>query len=196
MMLCQNCGKREANIKYTQIINGVKREMSLCENCAKELGLEKLDFNMPISFSSFLSDFLEPYESESNFMTNFLAPQTLLCENCNSTYEDFLKEGKFGCEECYEDFSSKIDPLLKNIHGSNRHVGRVSRWLKEKSEEDKNKETAPKTKVEDKKVTEQEEKIQTLKKRLEQEIKEERYEDAAKTRDEIKSIEDSEKGGK
>ena len=193
-MLCQNCGKREANIKYTQIINGVKKEMSLCENCAKELGVEDIHFNMPISFSSFLSDFLEPYESESNFMTNFMAPQTLLCENCKSTYDDFLKEGKFGCEECYEDFSSKIDPLLKNIHGSNRHVGRVSRVLNEKTEAiNKAKEI---TKQEDKKMSEEEEKLQSLKKRLEQEIKEERYEDAAKTRDEIKRIENSEKGGK
>lgn len=188
-MLCQNCGKREANIKYTQIINGVKREMSLCENCAKELGVEDIHFNMPISFSSFLSDFFEPQESDSNFMTNFLAPQTLLCENCKSTYEDFLKEGKFGCEECYEDFSSKIDPLLKNIHGSNRHVGRVSKYLNEKANKDKEQEKNEKT-------TEKEEKLQNLKKRLEQEIKEERYEDAAKTRDEIKKIENSEKGGK
>ena len=193
-MLCQNCGKREANIKYTQIINGVKREMSLCENCARELGVEDIHFNMPISFSSFLSDFLEPYESESNFMTNFLAPQTLLCENCNSTYEDFLKEGKFGCEECYEDFSSKIDPLLKNIHGANRHVGRISKWLEQDKE---NENPISKTKkTTDKKVTQQEEKIQTLKKRLEQEIKEERYEDAAKTRDEIKTMENNQKGGK
>ena len=194
-MLCQNCGKREANIKYTQIINGVKREMSLCENCAKELGVEDIHFNMPISFSSFLSDFLEPYDSQSNFMTNFLAPQTLLCENCQSTYEDFLKEGKFGCEECYEDFSSKIDPLLKNIHGVNRHVGRVSKWLNKNTEEHV-KESKEKLKKTDKKVTEKEERMQTLKKKLEQEIKEERYEDAAKTRDEIKRIENSEKGGK
>ena len=193
-MLCQNCGKREANIKYTQIVNGVKREMSLCENCARELGVEDIHFNMPISFSSFLSDFLEPYESESNFMTNFLAPQTLLCENCNSTYEDFLKEGKFGCEECYEDFSSKIDPLLKNIHGANRHVGRISKWLEQDKE---NENPISKTKkTTDKKVTQQEEKIQTLKKRLEIEIKEERYEDAAKTRDEIKTMENNQKGGK
>ena len=30
-MLCENCGKHEANVKYTQIINGVKKEMLLCE---------------------------------------------------------------------------------------------------------------------------------------------------------------------
>lgn len=26
-MKCQNCGKEEANVRYTQIINGVKKEV-------------------------------------------------------------------------------------------------------------------------------------------------------------------------
>ena len=41
-MLCQNCGKNEANIRYTQIINGVKKEVALCSNCAKKLGMDEL----------------------------------------------------------------------------------------------------------------------------------------------------------
>ena len=41
-MLCQNCGKNEANIKYTQVINGVKKEIALCEDCAKKLGLDNI----------------------------------------------------------------------------------------------------------------------------------------------------------
>lgn len=35
-MLCQNCGKNEANIRYTQIINGVKKEVALCSDCASK----------------------------------------------------------------------------------------------------------------------------------------------------------------
>ena len=57
-MLCQNCGNHEGNIKYTQIINGVKKEMILCEECAKEFGIDEINFNMPINFSSFLGDLL------------------------------------------------------------------------------------------------------------------------------------------
>ena len=34
-MLCENCGDNEANIKYTQITNGVKKQMNLCEKCAQ-----------------------------------------------------------------------------------------------------------------------------------------------------------------
>ena len=53
IMKCQNCGKNEVTFRYTQVINGVKKEMNLCDNCAKELGLKDMNFSMPISFSSF-----------------------------------------------------------------------------------------------------------------------------------------------
>ena len=36
-MLCERCKIREANIKYTEVINGVKTEHNLCAQCAKEL---------------------------------------------------------------------------------------------------------------------------------------------------------------
>ena len=40
-MKCQNCGKNNANVKYTQIINGEKKEFILCEECAEKLGIKK-----------------------------------------------------------------------------------------------------------------------------------------------------------
>ena len=36
-MLCEKCGIREANIKYTEVFNGVKTEHNLCAQCAKEM---------------------------------------------------------------------------------------------------------------------------------------------------------------
>ena len=47
-MMCSNCGKREANFMYTEIINGVKKEVRLCSDCAEKLGyFENMSFNMP-----------------------------------------------------------------------------------------------------------------------------------------------------
>lgn len=37
-MLCENCGKNEATIKFTQIINGNKIEMMICEECGEKWG--------------------------------------------------------------------------------------------------------------------------------------------------------------
>ena len=36
-MLCEKCKIREANIKYTEVINGVKTEHNLCSQCAREM---------------------------------------------------------------------------------------------------------------------------------------------------------------
>ena len=180
-MLCQNCGKNEVNFRYTQIINGVKKEMALCDKCAKELGLESLDFNMPINFSSFLGDFLS-VASENSFLPSFVKTNTLQCNKCGMTYDEFANSGKLGCANCYDVFKDRIDPVLKNIQGSNRHIGRNSKFVdKENDEYNINKE-----KVE--KDNEENDKLKKLNEDLKQAIKEERYEEAAKIRDEIKSM--------
>ena len=36
-MLCERCGQREANIRYTEVINGVRSEHNLCSQCAREI---------------------------------------------------------------------------------------------------------------------------------------------------------------
>ena len=194
-MLCQNCGKNEANVKYTQIINGVKKQMSLCESCAKELGIEDINFSMPISSSSFLGALFDMYESPIPTLTN---PKILTCNKCNMIYDEFLNTGKFGCAHCYEVFEPKLDLLLKNIHGVNRHVGRIGKFVKEEKEvqnthiqEDKMQESKDKNnneQAQNKKMEQKKTKLEMLQERLKQEIKEERYEDAAKTRDEIKKL--------
>jgi len=172
-MLCDNCGKNEANVKYTQIINGVKKEMKLCEKCSKELGIDDINFNMPIDFSSFLGDLISDYE-ENNFMPMMPTPKKLKCHYCNTTYSEFLNTGKFGCAECYDAFSNKIESVLKRIHGSNKYLGRKSKKAVNKVQ--KNQEQK------------EDDKLKKLEKDLKQAIKEERYEDAAKIRDEIKNI--------
>lgn len=187
-MLCQNCNEREANVKYTQIINGVKKEMNLCDSCAKELGIDSISFNMPIHFSNFLEDMWEDTET---LIPSFTVPTMVSCNKCGMSYDDFAQNGKFGCEECYHAFQPRLDGLLKNIHGANRHNGRIGKGIG-KIENKQNKEKIVKHKIEDKdnnkKEQEKEEKLERLQARLKQEIKEERYEDAAKTRDEIKKI--------
>ena len=203
-MLCQNCGKNEVNFKYTQIINGVKKEMVLCDKCAKSLGLETLDFNMPINFSNFLGDFFGE-ALEGSFLPTFSKTQKLQCEHCQTTYNEFIESGKFGCSNCYDVFSEGLNKVLKNIHGSDTHVGRRSRLNLE--ERGKGKEDIQKAKIKNqisqepqenqeekneigKEIKQQEKskqvKLKKLNDDLKQAIKEERYEDAAKIRDEIK----------
>ena len=179
-MLCENCGENEANVRYTQIINGVKKEMNLCENCANEKGITNMDFNMPISFSSFLSDIFDGY-NDTNFLPDITKTKTLKCKKCGLTYDEFIDKGKFGCANCYDTFSDKIDYLVKNLHGSTRHIGRKSKYIKENESKI--------VKEDNQEANKEMSKLDLLKKDLKDAIKDERYEDAAKIRDEIKKIE-------
>jgi len=181
-MLCENCKKREANVKYTQIVNGIKKEIMLCEKCSKELGIGNLGFNMPINFSNFFGEFLNDYND--GFMPLLTKSKKVQCDKCNMTYDDFVNTGKFGCSNCYTVFEDEIDPILKRLHGGNRYIGRKT--VKKPSVKQK---IDSKEKQEEIEKNGNETKLKELKLTLKKMIKEERYEDAAKIRDEIKKIE-------
>lgn len=100
---------------------------------------------------------------------------------------NFLINGKFGCENCYNTFADKIDYLVKNLHGSSRHIGRKSKFNKQNETKLTNKsETISKKEAEN---NIEENKLEKLQRKLKEAIKDERYEDAAKIRDEIKELE-------
>lgn len=176
-MKCENCGRNQANVKYTQIINGEKKQMFLCEECSQKLGIGNMQINMPIDFSSFLGDFFDEMEG-ATFIPTLSSPNELKCRECGLSFDEFMHTGKFGCSNCYEEFETRIDPIIKNIQGSNRHIGRIGKITKE--DEGINKE-----------VIQENNELDDLKEKLKLAIQEERYEDAAKFRDEIKEIEKS-----
>ena len=112
--MCQNCGKNEVTFRYTQVINGVKKEMNLCDKCARELGLKDMNFSMPINFSSFLGDFLND-AMDTQFLPSFTKTGSLQCDNCGMTYDEFVDTGKFGCSHCYDIFADTLDSVFKKI---------------------------------------------------------------------------------
>lgn len=177
-MLCENCHENEANVRYTQIINGAKKEMGLCSECANKLGIGGINFNMPIDFSNFFGDLLNEYE-DSGFMPALTMSKVQKCDQCGLTFDDFIETGKFGCDNCYNIFEQRIDPILKRLHGNNTYVGRNVKNISAQNDVPKQKENKD-TKTE---------KIEQLKIQLKQKIKEEKYEEAAKIRDEIKKLE-------
>ncbi len=183
-MLCDNCGKREANVRYSENINGRKKELNLCEECSQKLGIGKMDFSMPIDFSSFLEGFMEDF-STPELMPMFNELRTLRCNSCGYTFDDIANSGRLGCKDCYDVFEDRLDPIIKKIQGANRHVGRIGKIIDSKIDNKNNAKSEKESQMENKEIT----KIEKLQEELKEAIKEERYEDAAKIRDEIKKLE-------
>ena len=201
-MLCQNCGKNEANVRYTQIVNGVKKEMILCEDCARKLGIGNFKMRMPLHFSNLLGNLFEDYDE--GLLPSFIKENSRECDSCGTLYDDFINTGLLGCADCYDMFEDRLDPMLKNIQGNTKHIGRKPLNINEKMKNigdnfsrNKADEKSPakesvgsQNNSENNKENDKQEKIQELNKELSKAIEEERYEDAAKIRDEIKQIKD------
>lgn len=121
-MLCERCKIREANIKYTEIINGVKTEHNLCSQCARELDLGQytalLDGEFPLG--KLLSGLLgiEDDEEETDERAR------VVCPTCGTSFEDFVENSRFGCPDCYGVFDLFISDKMKQLQGSESHKGK------------------------------------------------------------------------
>lgn len=184
-MLCEHCKMREATIKYVEVINGVKTEHNLCTQCAGHLDIGQYSafFEGEFPLGKLLSGLLGMKETERT-KERFSG---VVCPTCKTTYEDFVKDSRFGCPDCYSVFDPLIAENIRHLQGSERHVGKRPRSMRQETGdgEPKGQETA--FGAEEKALT-AEERIRLLKTRLKDAIRREEYEEAASLRDEIRSL--------
>jgi len=119
-MLCQECRKRPANVHVTRITNGRRTELHLCQECARERGQPEFVVEPQFPIQSFLAGLLDPGAPP---FIKLPAPAT--CAYCGLTYQEFARSGRLGCSSCYERFGERLDPVLRRIHGSSHHGGKV-----------------------------------------------------------------------
>ncbi|MBI4335561.1 MAG: UvrB/UvrC motif-containing protein [Candidatus Omnitrophica bacterium] len=160
-MICDICGKNEATVHLTEIINNEVTKLHLCEECAREKAAEMEEHFGLAELLAGLADF--GVQLESDQVTK------LKCQNCGFTHMDFKKIGRLGCGECYNTFKNNLAPLLKRLHGSDQHFGK-----------------AP---IKAQKAVKIRDDAQELKARLQKAIEREEFEEAAKLRDQIRELE-------
>ena len=182
-MICERCHKKEATVHITEVLNGSRTEKYLCQDCAaQEKGMHfQQDF-----FSDPFTDF---FGRDSLFDRlwgngNERLTGSLSCPSCGTTYQDFRQSGKLGCPSCYEAFREKLRPLFQQAGGSHNHTGKGPK-ISISTDGDADTSGSVKNPEAEKKVSPE---VAELNKKLQQCIKEERYEDAARIRDEIKRI--------
>lgn len=171
-MKCELCNQNEATILAIRISNGIPQEIHICEECAYQNG-DSNNFAIPISFQDFFQAIVNMINVDNNCDYNKITKEEseLKCEVCGMTYSEFKNVGKLGCDNCYKTFK-ELDSLLKNIHGNTHHLGKVP------------------SKNKDEFVVKRE--IAFLREKLNEAIRLEEYEEAAKLRDKIRVIEKGE----
>ena len=92
------------------------------------------------------------------------------CPYCGTTPEDFRRTGRLGCSQCWAHFEEQLRALLRRIHGSTQHVGKL--YLGDASEDE-----------------DREARLNQLKRRLQRAVEVEDFETAADLRDQIHDLE-------
>lgn len=171
MMECQECHQRPATLHYTQVINGDKAEVHICEQCAKEKGYMNYDEDN-YSLHSLLSGLFnfESIPLAENKSATYAPRKKYVCDKCGMSYDEFTRVGKFGCAECYKTFDERLNPIFRRVHsGNTKHEGKVPKRIGGNIHLKKE--------------------LNQLKQNLQALIQKEEFEEAAKVRDQIRSLE-------
>jgi protein arginine kinase activator len=162
MKKCRQCSK-PATLHITEVRKSEVQEIHLCESCAKDYLSQAEEAAEPSS-----SDF-EFEKFDEMQATIPPGPDTPACPNCGMTFKEFRSMGRLGCPHDYVQFEAELIPLLENIHGETQHCGKMPKRAPDSSR--------------------RQHQLIRLRSELKTAVEDEKYEAAARIRDEIGSIE-------
>jgi protein arginine kinase activator len=170
-MQCEQCGERPATVHQTVITNGQKQESHLCQVCAQSTGAFAMSppgFSFPnLSIQELLASFLG---GQPMSMSTAVRPQAEpRCSHCGLAYSQFAESGRLGCSHCYDELEPHLVPLIRRIHGTTTHAGKVPKRTGGMARK-------------------QREQIM-LNQQLQTAIQHEQYEEAARIRDQLRRME-------
>ncbi len=153
--------EKSATVHLTQIISNKIHKVHLCEDCARDKGVTD-----PEGFS------LEELFSKTGLVADEETQDGgIVCEECGLSANDFKKHGRLGCPSCYTHLASLIVPMLDNMHKGDAHRGKVPHRAMERVSLSK--------------------RLGELEANLKSAVDDERYEDAAEIRDELRHLKES-----
>lgn len=175
MKSCSVCGQ-SATVYVVDLMDGAPTERYLCNACAAKMNITPQHFQITNMLTDLMNTLgllqqLQPKQQKR--------VEDVTCDNCGMTYSQFKKTLRFGCAKDYELFNAAS--VLEQIHGTSQHVG------KSPGQEEVLEIVPDPEPPKDYKVIRAE-----LQAKLDVAVKSEDYETAAKLRDEIKTLPQSE----
>jgi protein arginine kinase activator len=120
-MMCQRCQK-EASVYLTEPIEGQRRELHLCQACARKAGLSLPESPPNLALDAVVQSLIVANVGE---LVGELAE--LSCPDCGIKFMEFRAVGRLGCPHDYRVFAAGLVPLMQRFHAASRHVGKVAR---------------------------------------------------------------------
>ncbi len=160
MLKCQRCPK-QATLHITEVLGEDRfEEVHLCEDCAKKYLYEP---QQKKAAGKPAGDLLAEAEEPDPVGDK-------QCEACGIKFVEFRNHGRLGCPHDYDAFKEDLLPLLESVHGDTKHAGKTPRRV-------------PRAKGAQLELAQ-------LRRKLQQAVSQEAYEEAAQIRDRIRELEE------
>jgi protein arginine kinase activator len=170
-MQCEICKNKAATVHLTEIVDGARTESHLCQTCAEKEGIS---IKSQLSLNELLSSLIAAHQQTDDKDVNEIKKS---CPMCGITMDMFRKQAVLGCPNDYEVFGKTLDQLIEKAHDGNlTHKGKVPAGVQQQEVLNNADNTDKADEKED------------LKRRLEEAVTAEKYELAAKLRDQLKTM--------
>ncbi len=163
-LACQACKKQPATVHLTDISpQGDKRERHLCEECAQREGVTPQQAPQ-VNLGQMLASLVGGSKAVAQQLAELKCPQ------CGLTFVEFRNNGLLGCPHDYDAFERALTPLIERAHqGSSHHIGK-----------------SPRRKASGRAL---ENDLILLRRRLTRAVDAEQFEEAARLRDQLRTLE-------
>ena len=130
-MKCQICDA-PATFHLTDVVNKKKRELHLCERCARERDLIPEPPAPQVDLKALLGLLTNPFPALGALVPQPApAPEPApACERCGMTVAEFKAAGRLGCAHDYDALGAALEPLLERIHRATAHAGKAPRAVR------------------------------------------------------------------
>lgn len=126
-MTCNICGKEKAVLHITEQIGKEFDKISICKKCNEELRIiEKCLEESDKELFSILPKLTNRKSMSLEKITKNKKSYKKICSVCGYSLNDFLITKTAACPQCYNSFRVLINKIVRKIHHSSKHVGKVS----------------------------------------------------------------------
>jgi protein arginine kinase activator len=166
-MVCEECG-RPATVHVTTIANGQRQDHHLCESCAREKG--ELEFlpDPQKALEAWIAS-LAGLAGHAQVRPGVAPAPTASCPSCGLTFQEFVQTSQLGCADCYRSMAEALAPVISHVQGTAPYSGKLPAKVEGTVRRDKD--------------------IRRLRETLARLVAQERYEEAARVRDELRALE-------
>ena len=160
---CESCGKHQASFRFTAMDGDGRRTSLLCVDCGVSHGIPREELgDGRLDTREIWDEIVQRLASKDR------DSQSLACPACGLTYVAFEQEGSLGCPGCYQTFMGDMTRLLREYHGREEHRGKMPRLHGRRIDLRR--------------------RMLGVKENIQIAVSEERFEDAARMRDEMRDL--------